>query len=158
MQNTAAVEDIKYRLQDFRKKGIGLMLMMHNINDIDPNIRRLCQIKLYLKQASDVAPIACKDLVFTYAEDSEVVSKLKHLNSRTGALNYVVKNGDDKLSQDTIFITSDATTITEANVLPLSSRNSMAYGAPSKRSQQTPNIQQAKIYQSHTSRRRIDFI
>ena len=104
LQNTAAVEDLKYRLQDFRKKGIGLMLMVHNINDIDPNIRRLCQIKLYLKQASDVAPIACKDLVFTYAEDSEVVSKLKHLNSRTGALNYVVKNGDEKLSQDTIFI------------------------------------------------------
>ncbi len=104
LQNTAAVEDIKYRLQDFRKKGIGLMLMVHNINDIDPNIRRLCQIKLYLKQASDVAPIACKDLVFTYAEDSEVVSKLKHLNSRTGALNYVIKNGDEKLSQDTIFI------------------------------------------------------
>ena len=104
LQNTAAVEDVKYRLQDFRKKGIGLILMVHNINDIDPNVRRLCQIKLYLKQASDIAPIACKDLVFTYAEDSEVVSKLKHLNSRIGALNYVVKNGNDKLSQDTIFI------------------------------------------------------
>jgi len=103
-KESAAIEDLKYRIQDFRKQGIGLMLLTHNVIDIDPSIRRLCQIKLYLKQASDVAEDAASDLVFTYAEDDVVIQKLKHLDSRIGALNYVVKNNTEKLSQDTIFI------------------------------------------------------
>ncbi len=112
-EDAAAVQDMKYRIQDFRKQGIGLMLLTHNISDIEPSIRRLCQIKLYLKQAPDVAPIAAKDLVFTYAEDDKVVSKLKHLDSRVGAFSYVVKEGTEKFSNDTIFVR----TIDYANVV-----------------------------------------
>jgi hypothetical protein len=103
-EESSAVEDLKYRVQDFRKLGVGLMLLTHNMIDIDEAIRRLCQIKLYLKQAPDVAEIASSDLVFTYAEEDDVIQKLKHLESRIGALNYVIKIGDQKLTQDTIFI------------------------------------------------------
>ncbi len=103
-KDASAVQDIKSRIQDFRKQGIGLMLLTHNINDIEPSIRRLCQTKLYLKQAPDVAPIAAKDLIFTYAEEDAVVLRLKHLDSRIGAFSYVVKRGRDKMSKDTVFI------------------------------------------------------
>ena len=103
-ETSAAVEDIKYRLQDFRKRGIGLMLLVHNIIDIDAGIRRLCQTKLYLKQAADVAPMAARDLVFSYADDEKVAAKLKHLDSRIGAFSFVVRNGNEKAAADTIFI------------------------------------------------------
>lgn len=103
-RESTAVKDLKYRIQDFRKQGVGLMLLAHNVTDVELGIRRLCQLKLYLKQAPDVAEVAAKDLVFTYAEQEDVALKLKHLNSRVGAFNYIVKNGSDKISQDTIFI------------------------------------------------------
>lgn len=101
---SAVVEDMRYRIQDFRKKGIGLMLLAHNITDIDKSIRRLCQMKLYLKQAPDVAEDAANDLVFTNVENDAVVSKLKHLDSRIGALSYVNKENGLKISPDTIFV------------------------------------------------------
>ena len=116
----ASVQDLKYRIQDFRKQGIGLMLLTHNIVDIEPSIRRLCQIKLYLKQAPDIAEMAAKDLIFTNIEQDSVVSKLKHLNSRIGALNYVVKQGGDKLVHDTVFVRTvdyDETAATNAKDL-----------------------------------------
>lgn len=103
-KDSPAVQDLKYRIQDFRKQGIGLMLLAHNVTDIEPSIRRLCQTKIYLKQAPDVAPVASKELVFTYALEEEVIQKLKHLDSRIGAFSYVMKSGSDKISQDTIFI------------------------------------------------------
>ncbi len=99
-----AVEDIKYRMQDFRKKGIGLMLLAHNISDIETGIRRLCQLKIYLKQAADVAEMAANDLTFSNVEQDSVISKLKHLDSRVGALSYVSKDGTESASHDTIFI------------------------------------------------------
>jgi len=103
-KSTATVNDIMYRLQDFRKKGIGLILLAHNITDVFEGIRRLCQIKLYMKQAPDIAPIAAKDLIFTYSTSDEVIAKLKHLDSRVAALNYLIKNDDYNAVQDTIFI------------------------------------------------------
>ena len=103
-KDSAAVQDIKQRIQDFRRQGIGLMLLTHNVNDIDVGIRRLCQSKLYLKQASDVAAVASKDLTFTYAEEEDVILKLKLLDSRIGAFSYVTKDGAEKRTQDTIFI------------------------------------------------------
>jgi hypothetical protein len=103
-KDSAAVQDIKYRIQDFRKQGVGLMLLSHNVIDIEPSIRRLCQTKIYLKQAPDVSAAAAKELVFTYAKEEEIAQKLKHLNSRIAALNYIIKAGPDKLSPDTIFI------------------------------------------------------
>ncbi len=92
---SAAVEDIEYRLQDFRKRGVGLMLIAHNVIDIDPGIRRLCQIKVYFKQAADVAPIAARDLVFGNVEEEDIVLKLKHMNSRIGAFSFVTKAGNE---------------------------------------------------------------
>jgi hypothetical protein len=103
-RDAPAVQDIKQRIQDFRKKGVGLLILAHNASDIDPGIRRLCQVKLYMKQAPDVAELASRDMVFTHTEDDEVVLKLKHLDSRIGALSYVLKVGGDKLAQDTIFV------------------------------------------------------
>jgi len=105
-KDSAALQDIKQRIQDFRKQGIGMMLLTHNVTDIDPSLRRLCQTKLYLKQAPDVAPIAAKDMVFTHAEDEDVVLKLKLLESGTGALSYVTKLGQQKLPNDTIFLST----------------------------------------------------
>ena len=103
-EDSAAVEDIRYRLQDFRKRGIGLMLITHNVVDIDPGIRRLCQLKVYFKQAADIAPIAARDLVFSGVKDEDVIQKLKHLNSRTGAFSFVDKRGYEKVASDTVFI------------------------------------------------------
>ena len=103
-KDSAAVQDLKYRIQDFRKQGIGIMLLTHNVSDIEPSVRRLCQIKLYLKQAPDVAPIAAKDLTFTYVDEDQAVQKLKHLDSRNGAFSYVEKDKGEKIARDTIFI------------------------------------------------------
>ncbi len=103
-EDSPAVQDIKQRIQDFRKQGIGLILLTHNVNDIDVGIRRLCQLKLYLKQAPDTAVIASKDLIFAYADPDDVLLKLKTLNSRVGALSYISKDGNEKRQQDTIFI------------------------------------------------------
>jgi hypothetical protein len=103
-KNSAAVEDVIYKIQDFRKKGIGLVLLTHNAMDIDPRIRRLCQTKLYFKQAPDVAVPASKDLIFTYSDEDSVVSKLKHLDERVCALTYITKDGGEKHSHDTVFV------------------------------------------------------
>ncbi len=103
-KESAAIQDLRQRIQDFRKQGIGLMLLAHNISDIEQSVRRLCQIKLYLKQAPDVAAVAAKDLIFTYACEDDVVLKLKLLDSRIGAFSYVLKDNGEKLAQDTTFI------------------------------------------------------
>ncbi len=103
-QKSPVVEDMRYRIQDFRKKGIGLMLLAHNTSDIDVGIRRLCQVKIYLKQAADVAETAASDLVFSFVKSEDVASKLKHLDSRIGALSYMSKEDGMKVSRDTIFI------------------------------------------------------
>ena len=103
-KDNAATQDIKQRIQDFRKQGVGILMLTHNVTDIDPSLRRLCQTKLYLKQAPDVAPIAVKDMVFTHSNDDDTVLKLKLLASGTGALSYVTKVGQQKLPNDTIFI------------------------------------------------------
>ena len=44
------------------------------------------------------------DIPAQYAEQDAVVQKLKHLDSRLGALSYIVKNGSEKLAHDTVFI------------------------------------------------------
>lgn len=103
-KESAATLDLINRIQDFRKKGIGIMLLAHSITDISPEIRRMCQNKLYLKQAPDVAAIAAKDLVFTLADPDDVVSKLKHLDSRIAAANFMSKSNGEKISHDSIFL------------------------------------------------------
>ena len=103
-RGSAAVEDLTYRIQDFRKKGVGLVLLTHNADDIDDRIRRLCQLKLYLKQSPDAADAAAGDLMFTYADNETVARKLKHLDSRTGAFGYLVKKEREKVACDSVFL------------------------------------------------------
>ncbi len=103
-QKSPVVEDMRYRIQDFRKKGVGLMLLAHSVSDIETGIRRLCQLKMYLKQASDVAEIAAGDLVFSSVKGDDVAAKLKHLDSRVGALSYISREGSEKRSRDTVFV------------------------------------------------------
>ncbi|MEM3020232.1 MAG: hypothetical protein QW194_02810 [Candidatus Micrarchaeaceae archaeon] len=102
--DTAATEDLSRRVQDFRKKGIALMLITHNAVDIPPQIRRMCQNKIYMKQAADTAFIAAKDLVFSNADPDAVVLKLKHMDSRMAAVDYVIKEGSEKISSDSFFM------------------------------------------------------
>jgi len=103
-ERSPAVQDIKYRIQDFRKQGIGLMLLTHNVSDIDVGIRRLCQLKLYLKQAPDNALVASKDLIFSGLEQDKITLKLKTLGSGVGAFSSISKSGTHKRQQDTVFI------------------------------------------------------
>ncbi len=101
---SATVIDLKSRIQDFRKLGVGLMLLVHSVTDIDSGIRRLCQLKLYLKQSPDVAETAAEDLIFYNVEDDDVIAKLKHLESGTGALNYIIERNGIKTNPDTVFV------------------------------------------------------
>ncbi len=101
----AVVMDLENRVQDFRKQGVALMLVLHNVTDIEPSIRRLCQTKLYFKQAPDVAALSAKDLVLSMCKEPDAAaSKLKRLESRVCALSYVVKDGDSKRTPETVFI------------------------------------------------------
>jgi hypothetical protein len=114
-ESSPAVEDLKQRIQDFRKRGIGLMLMAHNVNDIDLGIRRLCQTRLYMKQAADSAYLAAKELIFPDAEPDQVVEKLKLLDSRIGALNFIVRKSKEKIQGESIFIKTETFEIQPTN-------------------------------------------
>jgi hypothetical protein len=107
-EDAPAVEDLKQRIQDFRKRGIGLMLLTHNITDIDLGIRRLCQIRLYLKQAPDSAYLAAKELIFPNIESEKVIEKLKLLDSRVGTLSFVTRKGKEKQQEESLFIKTEA--------------------------------------------------
>ncbi len=107
-EDSPAVEDLKQRIQDFRKRGIGLMLLAHNINDIDLGIRRLCQTRLYLKQAPDSAYLAAKELIFPGIEIDKVIEKLKLLDSRVGALSFITRKGSEKIQEESVFIKTEA--------------------------------------------------
>ncbi len=88
-RNYAATADLIQRIQDFRKRGVGLMLITHSVTDIEPAIRRLCQTKLYFRQSADVARFAANDLLFGEAEKDALIERLKGLEQRTCALNYL---------------------------------------------------------------------
>ena len=103
-KTNAATQDLINRIQNFRKKGIGIVLLVHSITDIDPNIRRLCQNKIYMKQPSDISPIASKELVFTYSDNDKITNKLKHLDSSIAAFDFVGKNDNERVSNDSIFL------------------------------------------------------
>ncbi|MGC8669712.1 MAG: hypothetical protein ACP5TL_00990 [Candidatus Micrarchaeia archaeon] len=103
-EDSSAVQDVKQRIQDFRKQGIGLVLLAHNANEIESSIRRMCQIKMYFRQPYDIAQIAIKDLSFSLAAEQDVILKLKMMESGICALNCVVKEGDFRVPHETIFI------------------------------------------------------
>ena len=96
--------DITKREEALKLKADSIMLLVHSITDIDQDIRRLCQSKIYLKQPTDVAKKAVEDLVFFNVEEERIIAKLKHLESGFGALNYMIERDGLKLSPDTLFI------------------------------------------------------
>ncbi len=89
----AAIFDLKQRIQDFRKKKVGLVLITHNVIDIDRGVRRLCQNKLYFRQSPDVAKFASLDLVFKDVDQENVLELLKTMGNRVCAFVSVDKSG-----------------------------------------------------------------
>ena len=84
------------------------MLLAHNINDVDLGIRRLCQTKLYMKQAPDSAYLAARELIFPGIETERIVEKLKLLDSHVGALTFVTRKGNEKVQEESVFIKTEA--------------------------------------------------
>ena len=105
-ENDAALRDIKNRIQDFRKKGIGLVLITHNVSDINSGVRSMCQTKAYFKQAPSEADKAASDLVFSFSEKESIITMLTHLEKRVFALNYVLKQEGNMITPDSIFVRS----------------------------------------------------
>ena len=105
-ENDAALRDIKNRIQDFRKKGIGLVLITHNVSDINSGVRSMCQTKAYFKQAPSEADKAVSDLVFSFSEKESIITMLTHLEKRVFALNYVSKREGTIITPDSIFVKS----------------------------------------------------
>ena len=103
-EDTAATSDLRQRIQDFRKKGIGLMLITHNAIDISQSIRQLCQLKLYFRQSPDAAKHAANDLPFGEAEKDDVIGMLKTLPQGTCAANYIEVSDAGKSPADPIFL------------------------------------------------------
>lgn len=102
-QSTATL-DLRQRLQDFRKKGMGLMLITHNVTDINIRIRRLCQTKLYFRQSSDIVKYAANDLLFDESDMEALADRLKSLEHRTCILNYLTYNRGMKNPAGSLFI------------------------------------------------------
>lgn len=103
-EKSAATADLKQRIQDFRKKGVGLILITHNVTDIEPSIRRLCQTKLYFRQSSDVAKFAADDLPFNETEREAVIERLKTLEHRICALSRIENSATGKNMVDSVFV------------------------------------------------------
>ncbi len=101
---SSATLDLRERIQNFRKNGVALMLITHNINDISPNIRRLCQNKLYFRQSADVAKYAANDLIFGEAEYDKILDSLKTLGQRECAINAVEVSQGGKSVPNSAFV------------------------------------------------------
>ena len=86
---SAATMDLRQRIQNFRKKGIGLFLITHNVTDINPAIRRLCQIKIYFRQSPDIAKYASNDMIFGEDDYIRASGMFKTLGQRICALSYI---------------------------------------------------------------------
>jgi len=97
---SAPTLDLRERIQDFRKKGIGLILITHNVTDINPAIRRLCQNKFYFRQSSDIVKLALSDLGF----GEEASNRLRYLERGICALSYVYANGKERLLEGPVFV------------------------------------------------------
>lgn len=101
---SAANQDLENRVQNFRKKGIGLFLITHNATDISSRIRRLLQFKMYFRQSADVAKYAANDLIFNEAEDIEIVKKMKVLGQRVCAVSYIGMDENRKVPETSVFV------------------------------------------------------
>ncbi len=103
--DSPAVEDMKTRIQDFRKKGVGLIFITHGALEVDADLRRLLQVKLYFRQSSDMAPYAVKDLLSDIDND-RLVSKIKHMPSGIFGLSTISKEGYNRYPIDLEFLRS----------------------------------------------------
>ena len=101
---STAAADLKSRVQDFRKRGIGLLMITHSITEIAIDIRRLFQIKIYFRQSPDSAKTGINDLTFMDEDREKVYSKLKVLENKTCILNYVNKTISGTELYEPIFI------------------------------------------------------
>ncbi|MDE1825697.1 MAG: ATP-binding protein [Candidatus Micrarchaeota archaeon] len=96
-EKSAVTIDLIQRIQDFRKKGIGLVIITHNLTDMHQNIRRLCQTKLYFRQSSDVAKYAAIDLGFNDDTMDNAIGRLRGLEHRVCAVSCIETHGNEKL-------------------------------------------------------------
>jgi len=101
-EDSPAVIDLKQRIQDFRKRGIGLMLITHSVTDITPSIRRMCQNKFYFRQSADLAKYALQDLGLDSA-DMDALSRIRNLEQGCCALLYLENEEMQKLPQGPVF-------------------------------------------------------
>ncbi|MEM3638771.1 MAG: hypothetical protein QXW90_02065 [Candidatus Micrarchaeaceae archaeon] len=100
--DSPATLDLVQRIQDFRKKGIGLFMLTHSVTEIDPNIRRMCQTKLYFRQSPDTAKIAISDLSF--ADGEGALERIKTMEQQTCALGYLNAAGKRREPFESIFV------------------------------------------------------
>ena len=103
-EQSAATIDLRQRIQDFRKRGIGLVLISHSVSDINLRIRRLCQTKMYFRQSADAVKAAAGDLIFNESLSEEICNKLKTLEHRACALNYMLFSSGTKSPAPSIFV------------------------------------------------------
>ena len=103
-EQSAATMDLRQRIQDFRKKGIGMMLITHNVTDINPRIRRLCQTKMYFRQSADSVKYAAADLIVDEKAVEDLGDRLKTLEHRTCILNYMSSVGGEKNPESSLFV------------------------------------------------------
>ncbi len=105
-EESAATLDLGQRIQDFRKKGVGLMLIAHSATDISLGIRRLCQNKFYFRQSADSAKCACADLIFREEEGKLAVERLKSMRQGVCAVSYVTIEGRVRIPNSSVFVSA----------------------------------------------------
>ena len=103
-EQSTAMLDLRQRIQDFRKKGIGVMLITHSVTDINLRIRRLCQNKIYFRQSADSVRYAANDLIFEGKEAEELEERLKMLEYRICVVNYVSSEDKIKKPEKSLFL------------------------------------------------------
>ncbi|HVA83183.1 MAG TPA: hypothetical protein VNF06_03405 [Candidatus Aquilonibacter sp.] len=115
--------DLKQRIQDFRKKGVGLCLITHSVTDIPASIRRLCQTKLYFRQSSDIARYAAQDLGLE-TEEQDGIGKLRSLEQGRFAALYLESKGGERIPRGPVFAKAQMEKANEEQIpVPLSLGN-----------------------------------
>ena len=101
---SAATMDLLQRIQDFRKRGVGLVLLTHSPTDIAQEVRRMLQTKLYFRQSADIAKLAANDLAFGEEDKDALIEKLKRLQQRVCALDYITDARGERGHAGSVFV------------------------------------------------------
>ncbi len=104
VEQSTATLDLRQRIQDFRKKGIGIMLITHSVTDINLRIRRLCQTKMYFRQSADSVNYAASDLIFEGRLMEDLSDRLKTLDHRVCVANYMEARNNVKSPASSVFL------------------------------------------------------